>query len=101
MDTASILETVFRLIPPAYLATATSIASFVIASCALAMRFWKPPAKDSRWVVIYRLVSALAQARGWNASAYQPDRKAVMIPLATNRSEAAENLGLDVNETRP
>lgn len=65
------------------------------------MRFWKPPAKESRWATVYRVVSALAQARGWNASAYQPDRKAVMIPVSANRSEIAENLGLDVDETRP
>ncbi|GBR09285.1 hypothetical protein [Acetobacter oeni] len=101
MDTSSILNAIFRLIPPSWLATATALASFIIAGCALALRFWKPPAKNSHWAIVYRVVSALAQARGWNASAYQPDRKAIMIPVSTDRSEVAENLGLKVDETRP
>lgn len=101
MDIDSILTTLLRFIPPSYVATATAIVSFIIASCALAMRFWKPPARTSRWLVVYQLVSALAQARGWNSSAYQPDRKALMVPVTTDRTQAAADLGMDVGDTRP
>lgn len=101
MDMTQFLNTVLILIPPAWLGTTTAGVSFLIASSALAVRFWKPPAKESRWLPVYKVVSALAQARGWNASAYQPDRKAVMVPRSADRSQIAENLGLQVDETRP
>lgn len=101
MDITTFLNNLLQFIPPSYLATTTAIISFVIATCALIMRFWKPPSKESRWITIYHIVSAVGQARGWNASAYQPDRKAIMVPATKARSEIAENLGLDVNQTRP
>ncbi|NHN89087.1 hypothetical protein [Acetobacter conturbans] len=101
MDIDSLLSVALKIIPSSYLATATAIISFIIAACALAVRFWKPPAKNSRWLGFYRIVSALAQARGWNANAYQPDRKAIMVPSSQDRSEVAENLGLKIDETRP
>lgn len=100
-DISSLLATILCLIPADDIATATAVISFVIASCALAVRFWKPPPPSSRWLPLYRVVSALAQARGWNASAYQPGRQAIMIPSSEDRSAAADNLGLEEKDTRP
>ncbi|GBQ96532.1 hypothetical protein AA23498_2664 [Acetobacter nitrogenifigens DSM 23921 = NBRC 105050] len=101
MGMSLFITTVLGFIPPNYAATGVAFVSFAVASCALVMRFWKPPSSDSRWVVVYKVVSALAQARGWNACAYQPDRKALMIPVSTSRSDAADTLGLKSDNTRP
>ncbi|OUJ16477.1 hypothetical protein [Acetobacter sp. DsW_063] len=95
------LTTILALVPAQYAGDAMALVSFVIASCALAMRFWKPPAAGSKWTLVYMAVSAIAQARGWNANAYQPGQKAVMVPVATDRTEAAEKLGLHPDDTRP
>ncbi|OUJ14793.1 hypothetical protein HK28_11610 [Acetobacter sp. DsW_063] len=101
MDMSLFITTILGFIPPSYAATSVSFVSFTVASCALVMRFWKPPSSDSHWVAVYKVVSALAQARGWNACAYQPDRKALMVPISTSRSEAADTLGLQSDDTRP
>lgn len=101
MDFTQTLEWVLTLTPSQYLGTVTALVSFLIASSALAVRFWKPPAPGSRWLIVYTVVSALAQARGWNASAYQPGRKAIMVPADMPRVEAAQKIGLPVPETSP
>ncbi|MFT8718366.1 hypothetical protein [Acetobacter sp.] len=101
MDIDKIISFILTIIPASYVATTTAIISFIIATCALVVRFWKPPAQDSKWLGFYHLVSAIGQARGWNTSAYQPGRKAIMVPLSQDRGEIAENLGMKVDDTRP
>ncbi|MBB3885004.1 hypothetical protein [Acetobacter oeni] len=101
MNSDTIFSDVLSLIPTEYLGTAASIVTFAIASCALIMRFWKPPDAGSRWAPVYQIVSAIAQARGWNANAYQPGRKAIMAPVSLPRDEAAAALGLPPDQTKP
>ncbi|CUW48276.1 hypothetical protein [Novacetimonas hansenii] len=101
MDPSMILSELLPFIPASYVGAVVDWVSFVIAASALAMRYWRPPAAGSRAAAVWMVVSAMAQARGWNASAYQPDRKAVMVPKDTSRAAAAATLGLHPADTRP
>ncbi|MFT8786232.1 MAG: hypothetical protein ABF887_04280 [Gluconobacter oxydans] len=101
MDWTSVFQTILPYLPAQYAADLVSILTFLIAAAALAMRFWKPPAAGSRMVLLYKAVSALAQSRGWNTNAYQPDAKALMIPAEANRAVEAARLGLDPASTHP
>ncbi|BCZ76089.1 hypothetical protein [Komagataeibacter phage phiKX1] len=101
MDPSTLLSTIIPFIPAQYAGAVVDWVSFVIAVSALVMRYWRPPAAGSRAASIWLVVSAIAQARGWNAPAYQPDRKALMVPKDTPRSAAAAALGLHPDETRP
>ncbi|AQS84021.1 hypothetical protein A0U92_03690 [Acetobacter aceti] len=86
---------------PDLAATLAASVSFAIASCALTLRFWRPPHPGSHWVIVYTVVSAIAQARGWAANAYQPGKKAVMVPADAPRAEVAAKLGVHPDDTRP
>ena len=101
MDWSALFQTVLPYLPAQYAADLVSILTFLIAAAALAVRFWKPPEAGSKMALLYKIVTALAQSRGWNANAYQPDAKAVMIPAEMNRTEAAVALGLDPKTTHP
>ncbi|QHC35188.1 hypothetical protein [Komagataeibacter xylinus] len=72
MDTMLTTQTILSLLPARYAADAVVIFSFLISGCALVARFWRPPAAGSKWVVVWTLVTAMAQLRGWNRPA---DRK--------------------------
>ncbi|KXV33063.1 hypothetical protein AD940_14025 [Gluconobacter thailandicus] len=101
MDWTSLFQTILPYLPAKYAGDLVSILTFLIASAALAMRFWKPPAASSRMALLYKVVSALAQSRGWNTNAYQPDAKALMIPAGADRAVAAATLGLDPTSSHP
>ncbi|MBS1053965.1 hypothetical protein JK201_10325 [Gluconobacter kondonii] len=96
-------QRVFRTLhlPARYAGDIVSILTFLIAAAALAMRFWKPPASGSKLALLYKAVSALAQSKGWNTNAYQPDAKALMIPAEASRTIEAAKLGLDPASTHP
>ncbi|GBQ27640.1 hypothetical protein AA0472_2462 [Acetobacter estunensis NRIC 0472] len=99
MDVTSAITFILQLIPSSELATATAIVSFIIASCALAVRFWKPPTSTSRWAGFYRIVSALAQARGWNANTFPVDRKPSEGQDSSPAPPASDAKGSDIKET--
>lgn len=101
MDWTSLFQTVLPYLPSQYAGDLVSILTFLIAASALAMRFWKPPAAGSRLALLYKAVSALAQSKGWNTNAYQPDAKALMIPADASRVTEAARLGLDPASTHP
>lgn len=101
MDFSSLIADFLTLVPEGSVGTVAAVISFVISACAVAVRFWKPPSATSSMAGFYKIITALAQARGWNASAYQPDRKAVMVPVEHDRVEIADRLGLKVDDTRP
>lgn len=101
MDWASLFQAILPYLPAQYAGDLVSILTFLIAAAALAMRFWKPPTSSSRLMPIYKIVSALAQSRGWNTNAYQPDAKALMIPVSADRAAAAVKLGLDPASSHP
>ena len=73
----------------------------VVTLCSIAARFWKPPAAGTKLAVLWKIVTYLAQARGWSAPAYQPGRKSVMISRETSRTEVADKLGVDPLTTAP
>lgn len=101
MDPISSILTWLSASYPDLAATLAASVTFAIASCALVLRFWRPPHPGSRWVAIYTIVSAIAQARGWAANAYQPGKKAVMVPSDVPRVEVAAKLGVHPDDTRP
>lgn len=101
MDWTLLLQTVLPYLPAKYAGDAVSVMTFLIAACALALRFWKPPSASSPWARIYALVTAIAQSKGWNTPAYKPDAKALMIPLTADRDAEALKLGLDPLSTHP
>ncbi|MFT8402373.1 MAG: hypothetical protein ABF932_00660 [Gluconobacter potus] len=101
MNWTSVFQTILPYLPAQYAGDLVSILTFLIAAAALAMRFWKPPAAGSRMALLYKAVSALAQSRGWNTNAYQPDAKALMIPAGASRAAAAATLGLDPTSSHP
>lgn len=95
------LTWLYSALPEPYAGDLVAFVSFTIASCALALRFWRPPSPTSKWTIVYTVVSAIAQARGWAANAYQPGKKAVMVPADVPRAEVAAKLGVHPDETRP
>ncbi|WP_291365392.1 hypothetical protein [Acetobacter sp. UBA5411] len=99
--TQQALTWLYSALPEPYAGDLVALVSFAIASCALTLRFWRPPHPGSHWVVVYTIISAIGQARGWNVAAYQPGKKAVMVPADTPRAEVAAKLGLHPDETRP
>jgi len=101
MDWTTLFQTVLPYLPTRYAGDIVSILTFLIAAAALAMRFWKPPAAGSRLALLYKVVSSLAQSKGWNTNAYQPDAKALMIPAEASRTIEAAKLGLDLASTHP
>lgn len=101
MNPSTILSELLPFVPAPYVGAVVDWVTFIIAASALVMRYWRPPAAGSRAAGVWMVVSAMAQARGWNASAYQPDRKALMVPKDTPRAAAAATLGLDPADTRP
>ncbi|MBS1080826.1 hypothetical protein [Gluconobacter kondonii] len=102
MDWTTLFQTVLPYLPAQCAGDLVSILTFLIAAAALAMRFWKPPASGSKLVLLlYKAVSALAQSKGWNTNAYQPDAKALMIPAEASRMIEAAKLGLDPASTHP
>ena len=101
MDWTSLFQTILPYLPAQYAGDIVSILTFVIAAAALAVRFWKPPSSTSKLLPFFRLVSALAQAKGWNTSAYQPGAKAIMVPVGSSRADEAAKLGLDMASTHP
>ncbi|MBE7619332.1 hypothetical protein NO263_09915 [Gluconacetobacter entanii] len=101
MDPSTLLSELLPFIPAPYVGAVVDWVSFVIAASALLVRYWRPPAAGSRAAAVWVVVSAMAQARGWNAPAYQPDRKALMVPKDTPRAAAAATLGLRPDATRP
>ncbi|WP_215747010.1 hypothetical protein [Gluconobacter sp. P1C6_b] len=101
MDWTSLFQTILPMLPAQYAGDVVSILTFLIAAAALAMRFWKPPAAGSKLALLYKAVSTLAQSRGWNTNAYQPDAKALMIPADASRTIEAAKLGLDPASTHP
>ncbi|GBR71935.1 hypothetical protein [Gluconobacter kanchanaburiensis] len=101
MDWTPLFQTILPYLPAKYAGDIVSIITFLIAAAALALRFWKPPSNTSRLLPLFRIVSALAQAKGWNTSAYQPGAKALMVPLGSSRAEGAAKLGLDAVSTHP
>ncbi|MBF0859897.1 hypothetical protein HKD24_11805 [Gluconobacter sp. LMG 31484] len=101
MDWTSLFQTILPYLPAQYAGDIVSIITFLIAAAALALRFWKPPASTSKLLPLFRIVSAVAQARGWNTSAYQPGAKAIMVPVGSSRAEEAAKLGLDTVSTHP
>lgn len=101
MDWTSLFQTILPYLPAQAAGDLVTILTFLIAAAALATRFWKPPAAGSRLALVYKLVSALAQSKGWNTNAYQPGAKALMIPAEASRTDAAEKLGLDPASTHP
>ncbi|MBS1088352.1 hypothetical protein [Gluconobacter wancherniae] len=101
MDWTSLFQTILPYLPAKYAGDLVSILTFLIAASALAIRFWKPPAAGSKLALLYKVVSSLAQSRGWNTNAYQPDAKALMIPAEASRTIEAAKLGLDPASTHP
>ena len=101
MDWTTLFQTVLPYLPAKAAGDIVSILTFLIAAAALAMRFWKPPAAGSRLSLLYKVVSSLAQSKGWNTNAYQPDAKALMIPAEASRTIEAAKLGLDPASTHP
>lgn len=101
MDWTSLFQTILPYLPAKYAGDIVSIITFLIAAAALAMRFWKPPSSTSKLLPLFRIVSTVAQAKGWNTSAYQPDAKALMVPVGSSRAEDAAKLGLDMVSTHP
>lgn len=101
MDWTTALQTALPYLPAKYAGDAMALVSFLIAASALALRFWKPPASTSKWLPVYKIVVEIAQAKGWNANAFQPDAKAMMLPLTASRTIEAPKLGLDPASTHP
>ncbi|MBF0858404.1 hypothetical protein HKD24_04130 [Gluconobacter sp. LMG 31484] len=101
MDWTSLFQTVLPYLPAQYAGDLVSLLTFLIAAAALAMRFWKPPAAGSKLALLYKAVAELAQSKGWNTNAYQPDAKALMISADADRTAAAVRLGLDPASTHP
>lgn len=99
--TQQVLTWLYGALPEPYAGDFVALVSFVIASCALTVRFWQPPHPGSRWVPVYTVVSAIAQARGWAANAYQPGKKAIMVPADVPRAEVAAKIGMHPDDTRP
>ncbi|MBS1102938.1 hypothetical protein JK202_07890 [Gluconobacter sp. Dm-62] len=101
MDWTSLFQTILPYLPARYAGDIISIITFLIAAAALALRFWKPPSSNSKFLPLFRIVSTIAQAKGWNTSAYQPDAKAIMVPIGSSRADEAAKLGLDKVSTHP
>lgn len=91
----------YSALPEPYAGDLVALVSFLIASCALTLRFWRPPHPGSHWVAVYTIVSAIGQARGWGANAYDPGRKGIMVPADVPRAEVAAKLGVHPDDTRP
>lgn len=98
---SSALTWLYSALPEPYAGDLVALISFTIASCALALRFWKPPTPGSRWEAVYTIVSFIGQARGWNVAAYQPGKKAIMVPAELPRAEVAAKLGVHPDDTKP
>ncbi|MCH4024072.1 MAG: hypothetical protein LKH33_06895 [Acetobacter sp.] len=101
IDPTSMVAWLSTFLPDNYVALVVAAISISVTLCAVITRFWKPPATGSRWVPVYKMVTAIAQARGWGSNAYVPGQKALMIPVTTDRTEASEQLGLDPGTTHP
>ena len=101
MDPISIMQDVLSMLPAQYARDIVVIVSFLISTCALIARFWRPPNPSSRWVLVWTVVTAIAQARGWNLPAYQPGRKAAMVPAKVPRQEVEQKLDVAPGSTRP
>ena len=74
---------------------------FIVTMCSVVTRFWKPPAVGSKMEKVYKIVSYIAQARGWATAAYQPGKKSIMVPVETNRKDAEDKLGLQSGTSNP
>ncbi len=60
LDWQQLYASVMPLVPAELAADFTVIGTFVVASCAVAARFWPRPAEGSRWLSLYLLVNRLA-----------------------------------------
>ena len=101
MDPSSFVSALLPFIPAQYVGAIVDWASFLIAAAALIMRYWRPPAPGSRAAMVWMVVSAVAQARKWNLPAYQPGKKAVMVPATLPRQEVERRLDVPPGSTRP
>ncbi|MBY4641700.1 hypothetical protein K6L44_17280 [Gluconacetobacter entanii] len=101
MDPNTLLQDVLSLLPTQYAGDVAVIVSFLISTCALIARFWRPPDPASRWVVVWTIVTAVAQARKWNLPAYQPGKKAVMVSATVPRKAVEQLLDVPPGSTRP
>ena len=101
MDPSTILSTLIPFIPAQYVGAVVDWGSFLIATAALIMRYWRPPAPGSRAALVWPVVSAVAPARKWNLPAYQPGKKAVMVSATVPRQAVEQLLDVPPGSTRP
>ncbi|GBQ28451.1 hypothetical protein AA12717_2956 [Gluconacetobacter sacchari DSM 12717] len=74
-----------------------------LACCPLAgfaLQVWTP-APGSRWVVLWQLLTWIANARGRNAPVSQPGIKSLAIPLKADRAALARQIGVDPAQANP
>jgi len=103
-DWSPIFSALHLLLPASYAHALAAVASSLFLAstlCKAGLARVAPPAVGSRWVVPYRIANFLALSQGFQAPAYQPGAKAVMIPAAMPRALAAEAIGLDPASTHP
>ena len=101
MSPSDFVSALLPFIPPQYLGPLVDWGTFIMSVAVLIMRYWRPPAPGSRAAMVWMVVSAIAQARKWNLPAYQPGRKAVMVPATMPRHEVEQKLGMPPGSTRP
>jgi len=88
-DWSPIFSALHLLLPASYAHALAAVASSLFLAstlCKAGLARVAPPAVGSRWVVPYRIANFLALSQGFQAPAYQPGAKAVMIPAAMPRA---------------
>jgi len=60
LDWQAFYTSIMPIIPAELASDLTVLGTFVVASCAVAARFWPRPAEGSKWLGLYNLVNHLA-----------------------------------------
>ncbi|NHN83684.1 hypothetical protein GOB93_03390 [Acetobacter musti] len=75
--------------------------AFLCATSNLILVRWRPPDAGTKMAVLYQIVRLLALSRGFNAAAYGPGYKPLLIPKDMPRDQAAAALDLHPDQTKP
>lgn len=77
IDWQQFYTAVMPIIPVSLASDLTVLGTFIVASCAVAARFWPRPAEGSRWLGLYNIVNRLAMnsRHAANADDTQPPKR--------------------------
>jgi len=60
IDWQQFYTAIMPIIPASLASDFTALGAFIVASCAVAARFWPRPAEGSRWLGLYNIINRLA-----------------------------------------